>query len=114
MDGGAHTVGRTIDIELGGQEVITIDLDVLDTVDEILDLLSDPQCRAKAWVWAAVATEFWRRGSLEAAEKVATAAVRGTAPIPSAVYTHLGRQCSRITTLFRFWDRYTRCWRISK
>ncbi|KAF8184614.1 hypothetical protein K438DRAFT_1974399 [Mycena galopus ATCC 62051] len=52
---------RTIDIELGGQEVITIDLDVLDTVDEILDLLSDPQCRAKAWVWTVVATEFWRK-----------------------------------------------------
>ncbi|KAF8212535.1 RNA polymerase II-associated protein [Mycena galopus ATCC 62051] len=67
---------RTIDIELGGQEVITIDLDVLDTVDEILDLLSDPQCRAKAWVWTVVATEFWRKGSLEAADKVAAAGVR--------------------------------------
>ncbi|KAJ6498745.1 RNA polymerase II-associated protein [Mycena sanguinolenta] len=71
-----HPAGRTIDIELGGQEVITIDLDVLDTVDEILDLLSDPQCRAKAWMWTVVATEFWRRGSLDAAEKVATAAVK--------------------------------------
>ncbi|KAJ7933907.1 RNA polymerase II-associated protein, partial [Mycena leptocephala] len=67
--------GRTIDIELGGQEVITIDLDVLDPVDEVLDLLSDPQCKAKAWVWTVVATEFWRRGSLEAAEKVASTAV---------------------------------------
>ncbi|KAF7357881.1 Tetratricopeptide repeat protein 1 [Mycena venus] len=73
---GVHSAGRTIDIELGGQEVITIDLDVLDPVDEVLDLLSDPQCKAKAWVWTVVATEFWRRGSLEAAEKVATTAVR--------------------------------------
>ncbi|KAJ7467095.1 RNA polymerase II-associated protein [Mycena latifolia] len=75
MDGATHTSGRTIDIELGGQEVITIDLDVLDPVDEVLDLLSDPQCKAKAWVWTVVATEFWRRGSLEAAEKVASTAV---------------------------------------
>ncbi|KAJ7658031.1 RNA polymerase II-associated protein, partial [Mycena rosella] len=74
MDGAPHS-GRTIDIELGGQEVITIDLDVLDPVDEVLDLLADPQCKAKAWVWTVVATEFWRRGSLEAAEKVATMAV---------------------------------------
>ncbi|KAJ7646672.1 RNA polymerase II-associated protein [Roridomyces roridus] len=75
MDGASHPSGRTIDIELGGQEIITIDLDTLDTVDELLDLLSDPQCKAKAWVWTVVATEFWRRGSLEAAEKVATAAI---------------------------------------
>jgi RNA polymerase-associated protein CTR9 len=79
--------GRTIDIELGGQEVITIDLDVLDPVDEVLDLLSDPQCKAKAWVWTVVATEFWRRGSLEAAEKVASTAVHSKHPqtIASAV-----------------------------
>ncbi|KAF7322161.1 RNA polymerase II-associated protein [Mycena kentingensis (nom. inval.)] len=73
MDGLSN--GRTIDIELGGQEVITIDLDVLDQVDEVLDLLSDPQCQARAWVWTVVATEFWRRGSLEDAEKVAQTAV---------------------------------------
>ncbi|KAJ7028536.1 RNA polymerase II-associated protein [Mycena alexandri] len=72
----AHPSGRTIDIELGGQEVITIDLDVLDPVDEVLDLLSDPQCKAQVWVWTEVSTEFWRRGSLEAAEKVAMTAVR--------------------------------------
>ncbi|KAJ7140486.1 RNA polymerase II-associated protein [Mycena crocata] len=75
MDAAPHSSGRTIDIELGGQEVITIDLDVLDPVDEVLDLLSDPQCRAKPWVWTDVATEFWRRGSLEEAEKVATTCV---------------------------------------
>ncbi|KAF7315939.1 RNA polymerase II-associated protein [Mycena indigotica] len=74
MDGLGN--GRTIDIELGGQEVITIDLDVLDPVDEVLDLLSDPQCKARAWVWTVVATEFWRRGSLEAAEKVAMTAIQ--------------------------------------
>ncbi|KAJ7213002.1 RNA polymerase II-associated protein [Mycena pura] len=73
MDGASS--GRTIDIELGGQEVITLDLDVLDPVDEVLDLLSDPMCKAKTWVWTVIATEFWRRGSLEAAEKVASRAV---------------------------------------
>ncbi|KAJ7049931.1 RNA polymerase II-associated protein [Mycena amicta] len=68
--------GRTIDIELGGQEVITIDLDALDPVDEVVDFLSDPQCKARAWVWTVVATEFWRRGSLESAEKVANTALQ--------------------------------------
>ncbi|KAJ6465111.1 RNA polymerase II-associated protein [Mycena vitilis] len=91
---GVSPSGRTIDIELGGQEVITIDLDVLDPVDEVLDLLADPQCKAKAWVWTVVATEFWRRGSLEAAGKVANTAVRifkenGTHQLLGPIYSLL-------------------------
>ncbi|KAK7006015.1 Tetratricopeptide repeat protein 1 [Favolaschia claudopus] len=72
-----HSSPRTIDIELGagGQEVITIDLNALDDVDDLLALLADPQCKAKPWVWTIVATEFWRRGSLDAAERVARKAV---------------------------------------
>lgn len=68
---------RTIDIELGGQEVITIDLDEsLDpNPEDILELLRDPQCKCKVWVWTKLASEYWRRGFLEAAEKIAYAAV---------------------------------------
>jgi len=66
--------GRSVDIELGGQEVITIDLDNLDpNPEDVLDLLKDGQC--KIWVWTKLAGEYWRRGFLEAAEKIALAAI---------------------------------------
>ncbi|KAG1889868.1 hypothetical protein F4604DRAFT_1707232 [Suillus subluteus] len=42
--------GRSIDIELGGQEVITIDLDNLDpNPEDVLDLLKEGQCRVSVW-----------------------------------------------------------------
>ncbi|PFH49770.1 hypothetical protein AMATHDRAFT_76029 [Amanita thiersii Skay4041] len=66
--------GRSVDIELGGQEVITIDLDNLDpNPEDVLDLLKDGQC--KIWVWTKLAGEYWRRGYLDAAEQIATAAI---------------------------------------
>lgn len=66
--------GRSVDIELGGQEVITIDLDNLDpNPDDVLDLLKDGQC--KVWVWTKLAGEYWRRGYLDAAERIARSAV---------------------------------------
>ncbi|KAF8070705.1 RNA polymerase II-associated protein [Lyophyllum atratum] len=66
--------GRSVDIELGGQEVITIDLDNLDpNPEDVLDLLKDGQC--KIWVWTKLAGEYWRRGYLEAAEKIARSAI---------------------------------------
>ncbi|KAF9464960.1 RNA polymerase II-associated protein [Collybia nuda] len=66
--------GRSVDIELGGQEVITIDLDNLDpNPDDVLDLLKDGQC--KIWVWTKLAGEYWRRGYLAAAERIALSAV---------------------------------------
>lgn len=65
---------RSVDIELGGQEVITIDLDNLDpNPEDVLDLLKEGQC--KVWVWTKLAGEYWRRGFLGAAEKIALAAV---------------------------------------
>lgn len=65
---------RSVDIELGGQEVITIDLDNLDPdPSDVLDLLKEGQC--KVWVWTKLAGEYWRRGFLGAAEKIALAAV---------------------------------------
>ncbi|KAG6850877.1 hypothetical protein H0H93_007495 [Arthromyces matolae] len=68
------TIGRTIDIEVGSQEVITIDLDILDpNPEDVLELLKDGQC--KIWVWTKLAGEYWRRGYLEAAEKIARTAI---------------------------------------
>ncbi|KAH7889009.1 hypothetical protein F5I97DRAFT_1804053 [Phlebopus sp. FC_14] len=68
------TPGRSIDIELGGQEVITIDLDNLDpNPDDVLDLLKEGQCRIS--VWTKLAGEYWRRGYLDAAERIAHAAI---------------------------------------
>lgn len=65
---------RTVDIELGGQEVISIDLDNLDpNPDDVLDLLKEGQC--KVWVWTKLAGEYWRRGHLDAAERIAQAAI---------------------------------------
>ncbi|KAG7093919.1 hypothetical protein E1B28_007555 [Marasmius oreades] len=64
--------GRTVDIELGGQEVITIDLDNLDPdPQDVLDLLKEGEC--KVWVWTKLAREYWDKGHLEAAEKIAEA-----------------------------------------
>ncbi|EGO00400.1 hypothetical protein SERLA73DRAFT_122419 [Serpula lacrymans var. lacrymans S7.3] len=74
MEEASYTPGRSIDIELGGQEVITIDLDNLDTnPDDVIELLKDGQC--KVWVWTKLAGEYWRRGYLEAAEKIAQSAI---------------------------------------
>ncbi|KAF5322225.1 hypothetical protein D9619_001333 [Psilocybe cf. subviscida] len=66
--------GRSVDIELGGQEVITIDLDNLDpNPDDVLDLLREGNCNVH--VWTRLAGEYWRRGYLQAAERIATTAI---------------------------------------
>lgn len=77
MDDSTSGSGRSIDIELGGQEVITIDLDNLDpNPDDVLDLLKEGQCRVS--VWARLAGEYWRRGYLSAAERIAHSAIECT------------------------------------
>ncbi|KAI0759855.1 RNA polymerase II-associated protein [Trametes elegans] len=77
MDGTAASPpppGRSIDIELGGQEVITIELDNLDpNPDDLLEVLKEGQC--KVWIWTRLAAEYWRRGQLDAAEKIAQTAI---------------------------------------
>lgn len=77
---GTHTpspppvAGRSIDIELGGQEVITIELDNLDpNPEDLLDVLKEAQC--KVWIWTRLAAEYWRRGFLDAAERIAQSAL---------------------------------------
>lgn len=67
------TPGRSLDIELSGQEIITVDLDNLDAnPDDLLEVLRDSQ--SKVIVWTKLATEYWKRGYLEGAEKLATGA----------------------------------------
>ncbi|KAI0786580.1 RNA polymerase II-associated protein [Abortiporus biennis] len=66
--------GRSIDIELSGQEIITVDLDNLDAdPDDVLDLLKESQ--SGVWVWTKLAGEYWRKGLLDTAERLAQAAV---------------------------------------
>ncbi|KAH9484994.1 Tetratricopeptide repeat protein 1 [Psilocybe cubensis] len=80
--------GRSVDIELGGQEVITIELDNLDpNPDDVLDLLKDGQCTV--YVWTKLAGEYWRRGYLEAAERIATTAIEWSLPPIYALLANL-------------------------
>lgn len=66
--------GRSIDIELGGQEVINIDLDILDSnADDVLEVLKEGQ--PKVAYWTRLAGEYMRRGYLDAAEKIALSAI---------------------------------------
>lgn len=75
----APAPGRSIDIELGSQEVITIDLDNLDpSPEDVLELLREGQCKVP--VWMKLAGEYWRKGLIDAAERIAQAAVECTTP----------------------------------
>ncbi|KAH9961533.1 RNA polymerase II-associated protein [Russula dissimulans] len=66
--------GRSIDIELGGQEVINIELDTLDSnADDVLEVLKEGQ--PKVAYWMRLAGEYMRRGHLDAAEKIALSAI---------------------------------------
>lgn len=69
--------GRSIDIELGGQEVINIELDNLDSnADDVLEVLKEGQ--PKVAYWTRLAGEYMRRGHLDAAEKIALSAIEST------------------------------------
>ena len=66
-----------MDIQLSGQEVITVDLDDLDSSpDDLLDLLKDSQ--SEVWVWTRLAGEYWRKGNLDAAEKLVEGGIERT------------------------------------
>ncbi|KAN0116355.1 RNA polymerase [Russula decolorans] len=66
--------GRSIDIELGGQEVINIELDTLDSnADDVLEVLKEGQ--PKVAYWTRLAGEYMRRDHLDAAEKIALSAI---------------------------------------
>lgn len=96
----AFTPGRTVDIDLGTAEVITIDLDNLDpNPDDVLDLLKDGQCRD--WVWTKLAGEYWRKGYLDGAERIAQTAIEcmwsSTSSIISLLRSHPAFQANGST-----------------
>ncbi|KAI0044199.1 RNA polymerase II-associated protein [Auriscalpium vulgare] len=67
--------GRSIDIELSGQEVINIELDALDSnVEDVVEVLMDGQ--PKVEYWTRLAGEYLRRGDLDAAEAIMNAAAK--------------------------------------
>lgn len=67
--------GRSIDIELGGQEIVTIELDNLDNnPGDFIELLIE--ANSEASVWTKLACEYWKKGLLDAAEEIASEAVK--------------------------------------
>ena len=53
--------GRSIDLELGGQEVVTVEIDELDPkADDIIDVLKEGQ--AKVAYWTRLAGEYLQNG----------------------------------------------------
>lgn len=80
--------GRSIDIQLSEQEIITVDLDNLPaSPDDLIDLLTESQ--SQVWIWTRFATEYWRRGNLEATEKLALGAVDRAPQSPFCDYWNL-------------------------
>ncbi|KAF5346312.1 hypothetical protein D9758_011483 [Tetrapyrgos nigripes] len=74
MEDESQQIERNFEIELGGQEVISIDLNHLDpNPEELIEVLREGQCRV--WVWTKLAGEYWRRGNLDAASKIASTAI---------------------------------------
>ena len=95
--------GRSIDIELGGQEVINIELDNLDSnADDVLEVLKEGQ--PKVAYWTRLAGEYMRRGYLDAAEKIALSAIESAFALP-CVYiprlSHSGQAFSPVVPLLR-------------
>lgn len=75
--------GRSIDIELSGQEIISVDLDALDPrPDDLLDVLKES--KSQVWIWTRLAGEYWRQGYLEAAEQLALGAIECALLLPWA------------------------------
>lgn len=67
-------VTRALEIDIGDQEVITIDLDALDqSTDDVINVLQDARC--KVTTWTQLASEYWRRGWLDSAQRIAHAAL---------------------------------------
>jgi RNA polymerase-associated protein CTR9 len=66
--------GRSIDIEIGDQEIITLELNDLEKdPTDLLGLLKDGRCTV--WVWTKLAAEYWRRGWLDGAQQLALGAI---------------------------------------
>jgi len=73
-DGLDGFTGRTMDIELGGQEVVTIDLNSLDeNPNDFIDLLTDAQCEVSTWL--KFACEYMKKGMHASADKIVRSAL---------------------------------------
>jgi RNA polymerase-associated protein CTR9 len=91
---------RTVDIEIGSAEVITIDLDELDdSPEELLELLGDGSAKATVWLWTKLAAEYWRQGNLDAADKIGRTAVQCTLH----VLIRRSRGSSNVSRLYCSW-----------
>ncbi|TFY82402.1 hypothetical protein EWM64_g1614 [Hericium alpestre] len=67
--------GGVVDIELGGQEIICIELDNLDSnPNDIIEVLREGP--PKAEYWTRLAWEYFRRGNLHAAKAISEAAIQ--------------------------------------
>ena len=67
----AEIPARTVEIKLDEQEVIAIDLDGLDRdPEDLLLLLKEGAGSISVWDLTNLASEYWRRGWLDAAEKI--------------------------------------------
>ncbi|KAF8334987.1 uncharacterized protein EI90DRAFT_3144919 [Cantharellus anzutake] len=67
---------RPLDIHFASGEIVTIDLDNLNTEpgSTIVEMLREGQCHVKAWV--RLATEYWRLGLVDVAVDIANNAVQ--------------------------------------
>ncbi|KAA1471852.1 RNA polymerase II-associated protein [Dentipellis sp. KUC8613] len=87
--------GRSIDVELGSSEVITIELDDLDSsADDVIELLKE-EGLTKVGYWTRLAGEYLRRGHLDAAKAIVVAALHrhdptdASAPILTALLANV-------------------------
>lgn len=70
------TVGRPYDIEIGTHEVITIDLDALETdPSDLVELMKDSE---NPRVWGKLAAEYWRQGHPDIAEHICREGLEGS------------------------------------
>jgi len=64
---------RAVGIEVE-QEVRNIDLDSLDpSTDDVVAVLQDAECKIS--VWTQLASEYWRKGWLESAQRITNQAI---------------------------------------
>ena len=68
---------RTLDVDLGSHEIVTIELDSLDPQpDDAIELLQDGHCKVE--LWNKLAQEYCKQGYFTAALSIAKSAVECT------------------------------------
>lgn len=78
-------VGRPYDIEIGTQEVITIDLDALEEdPSDLIELMRDSE---NPRVWGKLAAEYWRQGLPAIAEQICRDGIQSALPTSPTEYS---------------------------